>query len=72
MTDDDQPIAEIRDLEVPVSDGFRERVRAKIERREATNSFLTLFWNVPLMIFLEFLAMIFEIFSPNESNGGSQ
>jgi len=72
MTDDDKPLAELRDIEVPVSGGFVVRLRAKIERRDATNSVLTLFWHVPLMVFMEFLAMVFELFGPNESNGGSQ
>jgi len=57
-----QPIAELQDLPLHVSDRFIRRVRGKIERRVIAGEFLGLAWTAPLMMLLEFIRIPFEAF----------
>lgn len=55
-----EPIAELRDVALPLSDRFADRVRGRIERRVLTGDFLELFWSAPLTMLLEFLRWPFD------------
>lgn len=60
--DDDlgEPVAELRDVALPLTDRFTERVRGRIERRVLTGDILELFWSAPLTMLLEFLRWPFD------------
>jgi RNA polymerase sigma-70 factor (ECF subfamily) len=54
------PIDELRDLSLPVNDGFGRLVRGKIERRILANDLLELIVRGPLSAILELLQVPFE------------
>lgn len=56
------PITELQDLPVDVSQRFVHHVRGRIERRVVTADILDLVWTAPLMMLLEFLRIPFEAF----------
>lgn len=60
-TDLGEPVTELRDLSLPVDDRFGRRVRGRIERRVLAGELLGLAWTAPLMTFLEFLRIPFEL-----------
>jgi hypothetical protein len=68
--DTGQPIEVLADLESPTRPGFMDRVRNRIERRSVTSQFLTFSWHLPKVVILEFLEMLFEMFSPPERPRG--
>ena len=49
------PIAELRDLSLPLGTTFPDRVRGRIERRLITGELLELAWTAPLMVLIELL-----------------
>ncbi|MFN7984770.1 MAG: hypothetical protein U0Q11_23245 [Vicinamibacterales bacterium] len=57
-----EPIAELQNLPVDVSQRFVHHVRGRIERRVVTADILDLAWTAPLMMLLEFLRIPFEAF----------
>ena len=70
--DTGQPIEMLADLEEPARPGFMERVRNRIERRSLTGQFASFTWYLPKVILLEFLEMLFELFSsPQRPKGDS-
>ena len=69
---DDPPIAELRDIDMPVSADFLDTLRKKIDRRATANHFLDLFWFVPAMVVLEFVVMVVELVAPDTPKGGSR
>ena len=56
------PVTELRDLSLAVDDRFGRRVRGRLERRVLTGELLGLAWAAPLLTFLEFLRIPFELF----------
>jgi len=58
-----EPVAELRDLSLEVSDRLGRRVRGSIERRVLAGELLGLAWTAPVMVLLEFLRAPFELFN---------
>lgn len=65
-----EPIAVLADFDEPVSTGFLTRLRRKIDRRVLTSQFATATWEMPKIILIEFLGMIFEMFQPRTVDKG--
>jgi hypothetical protein len=57
--DDDEPIAELRDLELDPRSDLPLRVRRGIERRFFARDLLTLSWTGIAQAFMEWLSMLF-------------
>jgi hypothetical protein len=71
--DTGEPIAGLALIDLETSQGFWPRVRRKIDRRVATAQVLSFSWNLPKVIFLEFLQIAFSVFSPaKDRKGGSR
>ena len=69
----DQPITALALLDLKASPGFWARVRKKIDRRVAAIHFMSFSWNLPKLVFIEFLDMAFHLFTPARgSKGGSR
>ena len=66
----DEPIVELRELSVETSDGFTNRLRRRIERKEVTNHFLWALWHLPATVLLEFLNIAFGLANSNRNDGG--
>ncbi len=65
-TDDlGEPVTQLQDLPIDVSQRFVHHVRGRIERRVVTADILDLVWTAPLMVLLEFLRVPFEAFGRN-------
>lgn len=62
-----EPIGELMALEENVSTGFLARVLSSLRRRSLVGHMVTLVWAASAQAFLEFLGMIFSMFSPGES-----
>lgn len=60
-TDLGEPVTELRDLSLPVDPRFGRKVRGRVERRVLAGELLGLAWTAPLMTFLEFLRIPFEV-----------
>lgn len=56
-----EPVVELRDLSLSVTDQFGRRVHRGIERRILAGEFIALAWTAPMMILLELLRMPFEL-----------
>ena len=54
------PVAELREVSLPLGDRFVGRVRGRIERRMLTGEMLELLCVAPLTMLLEFLRWPFE------------
>jgi len=66
-TDDEgEPIAALADFDVEPAGRFWTRLRNRIERRVATAQVATFSWNLPKLVFLEFLGIAFNVFSPTK------
>ena len=70
--DDDRPIEVLSDLEVPTDAEFVENVRKKIDRQETTNHLLSLSWEVPRLVVMEFVVMVLEIVLPHQKREGDE
>ncbi len=68
--DIEEPISALAMMDLEPSRGFWTRVRRKIDRRVATAQVLSFSWILPKMIFIEFLQIAFDIFSPAKSRKG--
>jgi hypothetical protein len=62
-----EPIGELMALEEDVSKGFMSRVLSSLRRRSLVGHMATLVWTASAQAFIEFLGMIFSMFSPGES-----
>jgi hypothetical protein len=60
-----QPIAELQDLTLGVSDRFGRRVRNGIERRVLAGDLLDLAWSAPIAALIELIRASFELFRGN-------
>ena len=60
-----EPVTQLQDLPIDVSQRFVHHVRGRIERRVVTADILDLVWTAPLMVLLEFLRVPFEAFGRN-------
>lgn len=49
------PLEQLRDLAVPLSTSFPDRVRRRIERRVLAGALIDLAWTAPLAVLLELL-----------------
>jgi len=58
-----EPVAELRDLSLPVDERFGRRVRGGIERRVLAGEFVGLAWTATVTTVLELLRAPFEWFS---------
>ena len=58
-----EPIVELQDLSLEVSNRFVGRVRGKIERRVVAGELLNLLWTAPVLMLFEFISIPFEAFS---------
>ena len=65
-----EPIVELRALRADTSDEFTGRVRRRIERKEVTNHFLWVVWQLPVTVLLEFMGMVFGLVNSDRGNGG--
>jgi hypothetical protein len=65
-----EPVTALALIDPEASPGFWARVRKKIDRRVATAQVLSFSWNLPKVIFLEFLEIAFNIFSPAKGRKG--
>ena len=68
--DEEEPIAALALMDLETSEGFWARVRRKIDRRVATAQVLSFSWNLPKLIFLEFLEIAFNILPSAKSRKG--
>jgi len=68
--DEGEPITALALIGLEASRGFWTRVRKKIDRRVATAQMLSFSWNLPKVVFLEFLQIAFNIFSPAKGRKG--
>ena len=70
--ENDEPIAELRDLEHETSPGFLSRVRKRIYRRTAVSQVATFSWHLPKVILVEMAGMLVHILSALGSRKGTQ
>jgi hypothetical protein len=68
--DEGEPVAALALIVLEASPGFWTRVRRKIDRRVTTAQVLSFSWNLPKVVFLEFLQMAFNVFSPAKGREG--
>ena len=61
-----EPIAELQELREDVSSGFMSRVLSALQRRSLVGNLATMAWTASAQALLEFLEMIFSVFSPGE------
>jgi hypothetical protein len=66
----EEPITALALMDLEPSDRFWTRVRRKIDRRVTTAQVLSFSWNLPKVIFIEFLHVAFDTFSPAKSRKG--
>jgi len=67
----DDPIADLEQLDHDVSPEFVQGVRNKVERRRITGHFVVLSWDLPRVIVLEFLELVFQFVDfVSDSKGG--
>jgi len=64
-----EPIVELRDLSHETEPDLFERVRRRIERRSLASSFMDVAWLVPILIFMEFVSMVFGSFGGGKGGG---
>ena len=60
------PIMELQELREDVSSGFMARVLSALQRRSLVGNLATMAWTASAQALLEFLEMIFSVFSPGE------
>ena len=60
------PILELQELKEEVSSGFVARILSALQRRSLVGSLATMAWSASAQALLEFLEMIFSVFSPGE------
>jgi hypothetical protein len=65
-----EPISQLAQLEEEPSAGFVRRLRASLGRRIASSQVASFAWNVPVLVLLEFLNMLFRLFQPKQEKGG--
>ncbi len=70
IQDAGEPIAELRDLSQETEPDFIDRLRRRIERRSMASSFMDVAWIMPVLIFFEFVSMVFESFGSGTKGGG--
>jgi hypothetical protein len=63
MSDNDDPIRGLADLESPVSKGFLSLFRRRVYRRAATAQLANFSFSLPIAIFVEFLSIIVHLFA---------
>lgn len=68
--DGEEPLAELERLDPEVSRGFWSRVHRKIDRRVAAGHVTSFAWNLPRLVFVEFLEIAFELFAPAQGRKG--
>ncbi len=66
----DEPVAEIRGLSLEPSDGFADRLRRRIDRRETSNHALWFSWYLPGAVLIAFLDMVFSLLGFSQGDGG--
>lgn len=71
--DDEIPVAALNDFEEDVSSDFVPRLRRRLHRRVFSGQVASFSYNVPAMLLLEFLQLIFGFFTPQTpSSSGSR
>jgi hypothetical protein len=68
--DTGEPISVLSQLEEEPSGGFVHRLRARLGRRITSSQVASFAWNVPILVLLEFLNMLFRLFQPKQEKGG--
>ena len=68
--DEGEPVTALALIDLEPSHGFWTRVRRKIDRRIATAHMVSFSWNLPKVVFLEFLHVAFSLFSPAKDRKG--
>ena len=67
----DRPIVDLEELDYQVSPRFLQGVRNKVERRRVTGHFVVLSWDLPRVLVLEFLELLFQFVDlVSDSKGG--
>ena len=70
--DADEPIDMLADYGEEPTTALLDRVRSSIERRDLTSQIADLFWNMPLKVLLEYLALAFGFSSRENRSKGEQ
>ena len=68
--DEDKPIAELAELETPVSESFFQRFRRRVYRRTATAQLANFSFSLPVAIFVEFLSIMMHLFAVADGKKG--
>jgi hypothetical protein len=68
--EEEQPVGDLALMNMEVPEGFWTRVHRKIDRRVATAQVMSFSWNLPKVIFIEFLQIAFNVFTPAKSRKG--
>lgn len=66
---DERPIEVLDDLELETDERFVRNVRNKIDRRLTSNQLLSLGWEIPRLVVMEFVVMVLEIVLPADRRG---
>ncbi len=70
--DPGEPIAELRDLSHETGPDFFHRLRRRIERRSLASSFMDVVWLAPVLILVEFVGMVFQLFGGGGERRGEK
>ncbi len=62
-----RPVEVLHDLGQQPSPGFIERLRLKLQRRTLTGQIAVLSWQLPKMLLLEFLDLVFHLFGSGQA-----
>lgn len=68
--DGEEPLAELARLAPEVSRGFWSRVHRKIDRRVAAGHVTSFAWNLPRLVFIEFVGIAFSLFPTTKDRKG--
>jgi hypothetical protein len=68
--DDDEPIEALSELDLEPSGSFWARVRKKIDRRVSAGHVASFAWDLPRLVFIEFLEIVFSLFPATKDRKG--
>jgi hypothetical protein len=70
--DPGEPVGVLAAFEYEPSTNFLSRIRRSIQRRTSVSQIASFSWNIPLMVFMEFWAMIVEQLNPKRPGKDGQ
>lgn len=68
--DEDEPIEALSELGLEASGGFWAGVRKKIDRRVSAGHVASFAWDLPRLVFIEFLEIVFSLFPATKDRKG--